>query len=175
MKKHFKKVLNKPEPLSTPDFGDIVMADSLEVYEENINLEEVQRAVSSLMNNKAPGVDDISAEMLKHGKETVAKQLAKLFNMIWQNLEVPEDWKKDVIIRLPKKGSLKDCNNWQGVTLFSTLGKVFSSVLLNKLQDAADCTLRNEQTGFRKRRSCTEHIFNLCNIIEQSLQYQQDL
>jgi len=28
------------------------------------------------MNDKAPGVDEISAEMLKHGKETVAEQLA---------------------------------------------------------------------------------------------------
>ena len=89
----------------------VLKVDSLEVYEENINLEEVQPAVSSLMNNKAPGVDEISAEMLKHDKETVAEQLAELFNMIWQDLKVPEDWKKGVIIKLPKKGSLKDCNN----------------------------------------------------------------
>jgi len=67
------------------------MADSFEVYEGNINLEEVQRAVSSLINNETPGVDEISAEMLKRGKETVAEQLAELFNMIWQDLEVPED------------------------------------------------------------------------------------
>jgi len=66
-KEHFEEVLNQPEPLSTPDFEDTVMAISLEVYAGNINLEEVQRAVSSLMNNKAPGVDEISAEMLKHG------------------------------------------------------------------------------------------------------------
>ena len=77
--------------MSTPDFGDTVMADSFEVYEGNINLEEVQRAVSSLINNETPGVDEISAEMLKRGKETVAEQLAELFNMIWQDLEVPED------------------------------------------------------------------------------------
>jgi len=73
-KEHFEEVLNQPEPLSTLDFGDTVMVDSLEVYEANFNLEEVQRAVSSLMNNKAPGMDEISAEMLKHGKETVAEQ-----------------------------------------------------------------------------------------------------
>jgi len=35
------------------------------------------------MNNKAPVVDEISAEMLKHGKVTVAEQLVELFNMIW--------------------------------------------------------------------------------------------
>ena len=123
----------------------------------------------SLMNNKAPGVDEISAEMLKHGKET------ELFNMIWQDLKVPEDWKKGVIIKLPKKETLKDCNNWRGITLLSTPGKVFSRVLLNRLQDAVDRTLRDELVGLRKGRSCTEQIFTLRNIIKQSLHHQQDL
>jgi len=80
-----------------------------------------------------------------------------------------------VIIKLPKKESLKDCNNWRGIILLSTPGKVFSRVLLNRLQDVADCTLRDEQVGFRKGRSCTEQIFTLRNIIEQSLEHQQDL
>jgi len=69
------------------------MADSLEINEGDINLEEAQRAVSSLMNNKAPGVDEISAEMLKNGKKTVAEQLTELFSMIWQ------DWRSQKIGR----------------------------------------------------------------------------
>jgi len=74
-------------------------------------LKKSNGAVSSLTNNKAPGVDEISAEMLRHGKETVAEQLVELFNMIWQGMEVPADWKKGMIIKLPKKGSLKDCKD----------------------------------------------------------------
>ena len=31
-------------------------------------------------------------------------------------------------------------NNWREITLLSTPGKVFSRVLLNRLQDAVDCT-----------------------------------
>ena len=73
-KEQFEEVLNQPELLFTADFGDTVMADSLEIYEGHISIEEVQRAVNSLTNNKAPGVDEISAEMLKHGKKTVAEQ-----------------------------------------------------------------------------------------------------
>ena len=42
-KEHFEEVLNQRKPLSTPDFGDTVMADSIEVYKRNINLEQVQR------------------------------------------------------------------------------------------------------------------------------------
>jgi len=81
-KEHFEEVLNQPEPLITTDFGNTVMADSLEVYEGQINIEEVQRAVNSLTNIKAPGLNEISAEMLKHGKVTVAEQLVELFYMI---------------------------------------------------------------------------------------------
>ena len=32
-KEHFEEVLNQPEPLFTADFGDTVMANSLEVYD----------------------------------------------------------------------------------------------------------------------------------------------
>ena len=47
--------------------------------------------------------------------------------------------------------------------------------MLNRLQDAVDRILRDEQAGFRRGHSCTEQIFVLLNIIEQSLEHQQDL
>jgi len=68
-------------------------------------------------------------------------------------------WRKGIIVKLPKKGNLSDCNNWPGITLLSTPGKVFTRVLLNRLQNSVDQTLRDEQAGFRKGRSCTEQIF----------------
>lgn len=68
---------------------------------------------------------------------------------------------------LPKKGNLGDCNNWRGVTLLSTPGKVFSSVLLQRLKTEVDNILREEKASFRKGRSCSEQIFTLRNIIEQ--------
>jgi len=59
-----------------------------------ITAEEVTRAINSLTNNKAPGIDEISAEMLKHGKDTITEQLVVLFNSIWQGQEVPGAWRK---------------------------------------------------------------------------------
>lgn len=32
---------------------------------------------------------------------------------IWETNAVPEDWKKGFIVRLPKKGDLSSCNNWE--------------------------------------------------------------
>jgi len=48
-------------------------------------------------------------------------------------------------------------------------------VLFNRLQNTVDQTLREEKAGFKKSRSCSEQIFALRNIIEQSLELQKDL
>ena len=68
----------------------------------DITDDEVTRAINSLTNNKAPGIDEISAEMLKHGKDAVTGQLVVLFNSIWREQEVPDAWRKGIIVKLPK-------------------------------------------------------------------------
>ena len=172
---HFKEVLNQPEPTIELDMNNSYASEELEVNMTDVTAEEVTRAINSLTNNKALGIDEISAEMIKHSTDSITGQLVVLFNSIWREQEVPEDWKKGIIVKLPKKGNLSDCNNWRGITLLSTPGKVFTGVQLNRLQNAVDQTLREEQADFRKGRSCTEQIFALQNIIEQSLEHQKDL
>ena len=80
------------------------------------------------MNNKAPVVDEISAEMLKHGKVTVAEQLVELFNMIWQDSEFPADWKKGVIVKLQKKE----------ISRTATIGEE-SHYFLHPVKSSAEC------------------------------------
>ena len=75
-------------------------------------------------------------------------------------------------MKLPKKGNLTDCNIWRGRALLSMPGKVLSIALLERLKDAADERLREQQAGFRKSRSCCEQIFTLRNIIEQCVEFQ---
>jgi len=77
------------------------------------------------------------------------------------------EWRNGIIIPLPKKGDLTDCNNWRGITLLSVPGKVFSSVLLGRIKNAIDNQLRQEQAGFRQGRSCNNQIFILRQIIEK--------
>ena len=76
-----------------------------------------------------------------------------------------------MIVKLPKKGALNECGNWRGITLLSTPGRVFCSVLLNRLKNAIDARLREEQAGFRPGRSCSHQIFILRDIIEKSVEY----
>ena len=79
------------------------------------------------------------------------------------------------LVKLPKKGDLGNCNNYRGITLLSIPGKVFNRVILNRIKDAVDNTLRDEQAGFRKNRSCTDQIAALRIIIEQSHEWKSPL
>ena len=81
--------------------------------------------------------------------------------------ETPGDWKMGRIVKLPKKGDLSLCKNWRGITLLSITSKVFSRVDLDRISEALDPLLRKEQAGFRKGKSCGDHIFTLRQTLEQ--------
>ena len=56
--------------------------------------------------------------------------------------------------------------------LLSTAGKVLNRIILERLKEEVDDRLRDEQAGFRKERSCTDHIATLKIIVEQSLEWK---
>jgi len=86
-----------------------------------------------------------------------------------------EDWKYGHLVKLPKKGNLKEYANWRGITLLSIPGKVFSRVLLERMKEEVEEILRDEQAGFRQERSCTDQIATLQMILEQSLEWNTSL
>ena len=42
-----------------------------------------------------------------------------LLKQIWNEEHFPEEWKKGVLIKIPKKEAPTDCNNYRGITLLS--------------------------------------------------------
>jgi len=129
----------------------------------------VSAAVNQLKNGKAAGVDNIQPELLK-SVGSVIPHLTRMRNMVWQHEATPVDWKNGIIIPLPKKGDLTDCNNWRGIMLLSVPGKVFSRVLLNRMKSAVDQLLRQEQAWFRQGMGQT---FSLRQIIEKVTEGQK--
>ena len=67
------------------------------------------------------------------------------------------------------------CKNWRGIALLSIPSKVFTCILLDRMKGALDENLREEQAGFQKNKSCTDHIATLRIIVEQSIQWQSPL
>ena len=72
-----------------------------------------------------------------------------LCNRIWSEEKMPEEWKKGLLIKLPKKGDLRYCKNWRGIMLLNMGSKLFCRVILERIKTALDGKLREEQAGFR--------------------------
>ena len=110
---------------------------------------------------------------MKAGGQTMISTLTTLVNTCWTSKMVPDEWRKGITVKLPKKGNLADCNKWRGICLLSIPGKILSTILLKR--SAVDVTLREEQAGFWAGRSCTEQIFTLRDIIDQCIEFQKPI
>jgi hypothetical protein len=121
------------------------------------------------MLSKPTGPDSIPAETPKANTETMVKVINPLFKKIWQE-DVPTEWKEGYLIKMPTKGDLSHCANYKGITLLSAPGKVFNRIQLNRMKDAVDSQLRDQQAYFRQNQSCTDQIATLRIILEQSLE-----
>ena len=133
--------------------------------------EEVEIAVASLKKEKSVGVDNIPAELVQAGGETMIDVLIEICYRIWRTGE----WTQSLVITLPKKGNLQLCQNYRTISLISHSSKVMLKVILNRLIPQAEEIIAEEQIGFRAGRSTTEQIFNLRILCEKNLQHQQNL
>ena len=92
-----------------------------------------------------------------------------LFNRILSSGVIPEDWVIGLIVPIfKKKGDITDCNNYRGITLLSCFGKLFTSIINERLNIFCEVNsiLKETQAGFRKGYSTVDHIFLLKHIIE---------
>ena len=170
---HFRETLNRPAPHTQPDIPP--PTQFLDINTNPPSKTEIAKAIKSLKSGKAAGPDGIPPEALKADVQTSTDMLHPLLCKIWEQEQVPEDWKRGHLVKLPKKGDLSSCNNWRGIMLLSIPGKILSRIILERMKTALDNTLRDEQAGFRQDRSCTDHIATMRIIVEQSLEWQTPL
>ena len=73
---------------------------------------------------------------------------------------MPQDMRNAKIITLYKnKGDHSNCNNYRGISLLSIIGKVFTRVVLVRLQVLAERIYPESQCGFRRKMSPVDMIF----------------
>ncbi|CAF4634110.1 unnamed protein product, partial [Didymodactylos carnosus] len=66
------------------------------------SLPEVVQAIKQMKSRKAPGKDDVTAELLKAGGMEIALWLHQIIVDVWINEEMVEDWTMAILIRLYK-------------------------------------------------------------------------
>ena len=77
-----------------------------------------------------------------------------------------------LVLRLLSPNKLR----WmRGITLLPVARKVLSNLIYNRLREAVDSNMREEQAGFRQGRGCSDQIFVLRTIIEECEEWKTPL
>jgi hypothetical protein len=132
---------------------------------------EVGITIGKLKSYKSPETDQIPAELIKAGGETLRSEIHKLVCSIWNKEELPQQWKESIIVPVYKKGDKIDCNNYRGISLLSSAYKILSNILLVRLTPYVNEVTGDHQRGFRRNRSTTDQIFYIREILEKKREY----
>ena len=157
-----------------PGINDIIndphselRADLECVLNSPVTYEEVKKEVKRLKNGKAVACDRIANEFIKVCGPHVTSALVNLFNQCMVNRVYP--WKESVVTPLHKKGCSYDPNNYRAIAVSSNIGKLFSSVLLNRLVQFRSTEFPDppNQLGFTKGAETADHVLTLRTTIEK--------
>ena len=96
-------------------------------------LEELLTALSKLKQGKAGGKTGILSELLLCGGPELQDRLLQVMQDMWEHGTVVDEWRDAVIVPIPKKGDLKECDNWRGISLLDVAGKLFARVIQERL------------------------------------------
>jgi hypothetical protein len=134
-------------------------------------LNEVTSFINKLKNNKAPGIDGICNELLKYSVDIIGPEIVKIFNLIFETGKFPSLWCTAILFPLHKNGCVNNLNNYRGIALLCSLGKVFTGILNQRLNIWAleNNILHEQQAGFRHARSTVDHIFTAYGAAEKYL------
>ena len=114
-------------------------------------------------------------ELFQILKDDAVKVLHSIFQQIWKTQHWPQDWKRSVVIPIPKKVYAKEFSNYCTIEFISHASKVILKIVQARLQQYVTHELPDVQAGFRKGRGTRDQIANICWIMEKARGLQKNI
>ena len=155
-------MLGKPPQISDEEIVPII-TEELKIEKGMFSVDELQKAVKSMKNGKACGLDEIPTEVWK--LDEFQHILLELCNGVYKQDPI-DRWTEGCLLPFPKKGDLEMTKNYRGITLTAIASKIYNLMLLNRIRPEIDPILRKNQNGFRTNRSTSGQILTIQRILE---------
>jgi len=136
-----------------------------------VTLQKTQDIMKNLKQKNCYGCDRIPLRILRDGNEILGNPVFKLMSKIYEQKEIPEQWKMSRVIPLHKKGPKSKIENYRPISNLCAVSKVFEKLMLQRILEIADADtlFTSQQHGFRKGRSTVTAIADLQRIIATNM------
>jgi len=167
-------MVGKKQIISEEELGN-VDPEEIDVEVPDVMKEEVDKVLRGMKNGKSPGEDGLTAEMFKWGSERMKGELVKLFSICLRKREIPRSWNNAIIILLYKKVDKECVENYRPISLLSVLYKMFTKVILNRIEGDLYFNQGREHARFRPGFSTMDHIQTMNEVMERTNEYELPL
>lgn len=116
----------------------------------SITKSEIRKAIHNLKNNKAPGPDEVPAELIKLLDDRGITVLHRFFNRMYETGQYPTQWISSTFIPLPKKNNARKCDQYRLISLMSHTLKLFLKIIHQRIFKKCEQTISDSQFGFRQ-------------------------
>ena len=128
---------------------------------------EVDRLLRKINISKSSGITFLSSKLFKDSFQALSDRLTYLFNFSLERALFPDQWKKALVIPIPKTGDPKKAENYRPISLLPLPGKILEKLAHTQLAIYLENNnmLSDNQFGFRRQRSTSHAISQLLNQI----------
>ena len=120
---------------------------------------EVTDATTRLSNGRAAGIDGTPGELYKYGGAHLHTHIAATFNSIFTTHQTVQALGQGILITINKPGKPHIINNTRPLTLLTSLRKILSLILLNRIYPKVDKYISISQSAYRKNRSTADLLW----------------
>jgi hypothetical protein len=134
-------------------------------------LKQLKKAVRHKRNGAAAGLNGLTYVPYKRC-DSIMRLVHQIMKRIWKSQNVPDDWAAAYIILLSKSDVLDDPSEFRPIAITATVGKIFFSVISDRLQKFMvknNYILSTVQKGFLFGvPGCIEHAFALFEALRDA-------
>ena len=132
--------------------------------------DEILVKMQNLNTSKKGGPDGIHPILLKNCRLSLARPLCMLFQRSFVTGIFPDIWKYSILVPIFKSGDRADVENYRGISLLSSVAKLFESIITDELFKTYKHYIVPEQHGFYRGRSTATNLADYHTFLVSSVE-----
>ena len=124
----------------------------------------ILEALNKIDKRKSCGPDNIPPVFVKNCANSLVNPLSHIFNTSLKLGRFPEKWKPSYIVPIFKSGARNNIENYRGIAILCTFGKIFESLVTNFLTQQLSNLISPSQHGLMRGRSTCTNLLEFVNL-----------